>query len=139
MKKNRKFEPRYLGCYKGSYILAFSIDDVDLPKARGHCPVRHGRDLLRLAFPAIECAAEVILLLPSNSVTSVPKINGVSLVSHVTQHLADFPIFDFVENLAAKLKIVSLLINAPAPIANDVDPILHVGNQGIGNVSQPSA
>src|SRR6185436_18744825 len=105
------------------------IDNVDLPKAGGNRAVRHRGDLLGLALSAVERAAEMILVLPAQAITCVPEIDRVPLVRHVPQHLADLAIFDLVKNLPRELEIVALLVNAPTPVAQNVNAILDLRAQ----------
>lgn len=67
--------------------------------------------LIGLALAIVEAAAELIRCLTAKPVAGIPEVCGSRLVSHIAQHLATFSVLDFPENLAAKLKIVALLID----------------------------
>src|SRR4051812_22594455 len=112
-----------------SDIFPVGVEHIDLSKSGGHSPVRNGGDLLRLPFAAIESASEMIFIFATDAVAGIPEIHGIPLISDVAQHLADLAIFDLIEKLAAKLEVVTLLINAPTAITDDVDAVLHIGNE----------
>src|SRR2546426_4721256 len=102
------------------------IQNVDLAEARRDRAVGNGSDLLRLTFAAVERAAEMILVLAAEAVARVPKIDCISLVRHVAQHLANLAVFDLVKDLAGELKVVALLVDAPASVAKNVNAVLDV-------------
>src|ERR1041385_2574383 len=109
-----------------SDVLPLRIDHVDSSKPCRDRSVRHRRNLLRLALAAIKRPAEVIFVLAANPVARIPEIDRVSLVRHIPQHRPDLSIPDLVKKLPAKLEIVSLLVDAPASVANDINAVLYV-------------
>src|SRR5262249_23514281 len=50
-------------------------------------------------------------------------------IGDVAQHIPALAVLDLVEQLSAELEIVSLLIDAEAAIADDVDPVLYTGDE----------
>ncbi len=88
--------------------------------------MRHRSGLFGLPFAAIRRAAEEIGALVAHAVQRVPKLDRAPLVGDVPQHPPQLPVFDLVEKLAAKLKVMPLLVDAPAPVAHDVNAPLHV-------------
>ena len=56
-------------------------------------------------------------------VERLPELRGAALIGGVAQQVAAFAVFDFVEELAAELEIVALLIDAPASGADNVNAI----------------
>ena len=59
----------------------------------------------------------------------MPELRSARLVSDVAQHFTDLAVFDFPKRLAAKLKIVSLVIDRPTAIAVDQNPIIHAAHE----------
>ena len=88
-----------------------------------------GGDLLGLAFAAVEGAAEFVGRLAAESVAGFPEIDRVPLVGDVAEHAVEFAVTDAVEDLTGELKVVTLLINAPAPVAVDEDAVLDIGDE----------
>ena len=84
----------------------------------------HRVHLARLALAIVGCAIQFISVPSAQAVAGVPKIGGARLISHIAQHFAYFAIFDLPKSLAAKLEIVTLLINRPAPISVDQNAVI---------------
>src|SRR5262245_49626420 len=110
-----------------SEVRPFGVEHIDLTKAGRHGAVRHRRDLLRLALAAVKAAAEVVGRRVAEPVHRIPEIRGAALVGDVAQHAAELAVLDLVEHLPAELEIVTLLIDAEAGVADDVDPVFDAG------------
>src|SRR5688500_11625673 len=87
------------------------IDDVDAGEVGRGGAVRHGARLRRLPLAVVEGAAEPVVALVAGGLAGVPELLGVGLVGHVAQHPHDLPFLDLVEQLAAELEVVALLVD----------------------------
>lgn len=70
----------------------------------------YSRDLGRLALSVKESTEELVIIFVTNLNTRVPEFLGVGLVSYIFKHPRNFAVLDFIEELAAKLEVVTLLI-----------------------------
>ncbi len=102
---------------------------MHLPKACRDGAVRNGRALFGLALATIGSAPEKIGALVADAVHRVPELHRAALVRHVAKHRPELAVPDLVKHLAAELKIVTLLVDAPAAVADDVDAPLDIGEQ----------
>src|SRR5438552_9940285 len=109
-------------------IAAAGVDDIYPAKTGGNSAVGNGGDLQRLPFAAAERATQEIFLFAAYPVASVPEVDRVALVNHVAKHLPQFAILNLIKDLPAELEIIPLLVDAPAPIANNVDAIFDIRN-----------
>ena len=87
------------------------VDDVDVAEARWDAPVRHGVALRRLALAVAVRAAEPVAALPADHVEPCPELGRANLIGHVLEHPGDLAAADFIEHLAAELRVVSLLVD----------------------------
>src|SRR5690606_14777233 len=105
---------------------AGGIDDVDAVEAGGGRAVRHGRNLRGLALAVEERATQAIVGFVADRAAGVPELRRADLVSHVLDHAGDLAVLDLVEQLAAELGVVALLVDRERAVADDVDAVLDV-------------
>src|SRR5690554_1290966 len=105
---------------------AGGVDHVDAVKAGGGRAVRDGRDLRRLALAVEERAAQAVVVLVADRAAGVPELRRADLVGHVLDHAGDLAVLDLVEQLAAELRVVALLVDRERAVADDVDAVLDV-------------
>src|ERR1044072_4691355 len=109
--------------------LALGVDDVDAVEAAGGAAVRHGGDLPRLPLAVEERPAQTIVALVAAGDHRVPELLGVGLVGDVAQHRAQLAVLDLVEELAAELEVVALLVDGVGAVADDEDALLDLGDE----------
>ena len=94
--------------------------------------VRHRRHLARLALAVEEGAAEAVVALVADADAGVPELRRAHLVGDVLELLGDLAVLDLVEELAAELRVVALLVDRERAVADDVDAVLdaldHLGD-----------
>src|SRR5438552_98249 len=112
-----------------SGFFGVGIEDVNLPEAGHGATVTYGISLRRLAFAVVRCAIHFVSRLSPEAVTGVPEISRARLVGDIAQHLTELAIFDFPEGLSAELKVVALLIDRPASVSVNENPIVHAGDE----------
>ncbi|KAG0938345.1 hypothetical protein G6F31_015467 [Rhizopus arrhizus] len=105
---------------------ACGVDDVDAVEARGRRTVRDRRDLARLALAVEERTAQAVVALVGHGGAGIPEFRRADLVGHVFQHAGDLAVLDLVEQLAAELRVVALLVDRIRTAAVDPDAVLHV-------------
>src|SRR5690554_279502 len=105
---------------------AGGIDDVDAVEAGGGRAVRHRRHLRGLALAVEERPAQAVIGLVADRAAGVPELRRADLVGHVLDHAGDLAVLDLVEQLAAELRVVALLLDRERAVADDVDAVLHV-------------
>src|SRR5688572_6360221 len=98
--------------------LALGVDDVDAVEARRGAAVRDRRDLPRLPLAVEERAAHSVVALVAAGDHRVPELLGVGLVGDVAQHRPDLAVLDLVEQLAAELEVVALLVDRVGAVAD---------------------
>src|SRR5690606_29921907 len=79
-----------------------------------------------LTLAVEERAAQAVVALVAHRHAGVPELRGADLVGHVLEHAGDPPVLDLVEQLAAELGVVALLVDRERAVADDVDAVLHV-------------
>src|SRR6185369_14372015 len=85
--------------------------------------------LPRFSLAVVERPMQFIRRPAANAVAGAPEIGCARLIGDVAQHPADFPLVDFKESLATELEVVALLIDRPAAVAVDQNPLLDAGNE----------
>src|SRR5690606_39193968 len=90
---------------------ARGVDDVRAVEARGARAVRNRRHLAWLALAVEERTAETVVRLVADRGAGVPELRRADLVRDILDHRADLAVLDFVEQLAAKLRVVALLVD----------------------------
>ena len=73
--------------------------------------MRYSRDLRRLAFSIKEGTKQAVVALVANFRAAVPEFLGVALIGNIVQHSCDFTILDLIVQGAAKLEVVTLLVD----------------------------
>jgi hypothetical protein len=79
--------------------------------------MRHRTDLRRLALAVVEGAAERVVAPVEIRDARVPKLLRIRLVGDIAQHPDHLAVADLVEQLAAELEIVALLIDREGAVA----------------------
>src|SRR5688572_20439430 len=102
------------------------VDDIDAIEARRARTVRHGRYLAGLPLAVEERAAEAIVALVADRRARVPELRRAHLVGDVLEHGPELAVLDLVEQLAAELRVVALLVDGEGTGTHDVDAVLHV-------------
>src|SRR3972149_7662505 len=64
-----------------------------------------------------------------DAIAAVPELGRDPVVDHVAQHVGALAVLDQPERIAAELEVVAPLIDAVRPVAFDIDPALHVGDE----------
>jgi hypothetical protein len=88
--------------------------------------MRNSTALRRLSFAIKERATEAVIFFITDPGTGIPEFLGVGLIGYIFEHTGNFSVFNFIEQLAAKLKIVPLLVNRERAITNNVDTFLYI-------------
>src|SRR3954468_12053954 len=111
------------------------LNRVENPYAaeqRGRAAVAHRRDLTRLTLAAVESAAEQIGLRTADRFHRSPEVGRRRLVGDVAK-LPDEPaVANLVEPLASELEVVTLHVDRPALVTDDVDAATDAADQLIG-------
>src|SRR5207237_613424 len=81
------------------------------------------------ALAAEQAASEVIGRRITEPIHRIPEIRRTALVGNVAQHVPALAVLDLVEQLPAELEIKSLLVDAEAPVADDVDSVFDTGDE----------
>src|SRR6266568_3706755 len=105
------------------------VEDVDLTGPGNRTPMADRVGLGRFSFAVVRCAVHLVSGLATQPVARVPEIGRARLIRDIPEHGTDFSIPDFPKRLAAKLEIVSLLIDRPTAVAINQDALLHFGHQ----------
>src|SRR5688500_13376547 len=107
---------------------ACGVEDVDAGEACGAGAVRDRRHLRGLALAVEERAAQAVVAAIADRLAGVPEFGRADLVGHVLDHARDLAGLDLVEQLAAELCVVALLVDRVGAAADDVDAVLDVGD-----------
>src|SRR6476646_11871256 len=95
------------------------VDDVDVPESRDRRAVTHGVHLNRLTLRVTKRAAQEVALLAANHIQARPELWRLHLICDVLEHPDDLAALDLVEDLAAKLRVVPLLVDRERSVADD--------------------
>src|SRR6185437_11728536 len=101
------------------------LDDVDFAEERGRTAVAYGIDLHRFALAVIEGAVLLVIGRAGDGFAGIPEVRGLCLIRDAAQHPSLLPAFDFPERIAAKLKVVALLVDGETAIAIDQNAVIH--------------
>jgi hypothetical protein len=88
--------------------------------------VGYGVALWRLPFAVEEGASQAIVAVVANGGAGVPEFLGVGLVGYIFQRACDLSIFDLIEQLAAELEVVALLVDGVGAGSYDIDAFFYV-------------
>src|ERR1051326_3268303 len=89
----------------------------------------YGIGLRGLTFAIIGRAVKLIRSTATQAVAGMPKISCPRLICDVAQHLSDLAVFYFPKRLAAKLKIIALLVDRPTAVAVDQNALGNISRQ----------
>src|SRR3954470_10044375 len=89
----------------------------------------HRSDLARLALHPVERAAEDVRLRAAHRFHRSPEVRGRRLVGDVAQLADKSAVTNLVEALPGELEVVTLHVDRPALVADDVDPALHAADE----------
>src|SRR3954462_5142520 len=115
----------------GLSCLSPRVDDVDVAEAARHAAVAHRVDLSGLPLSIEEAGAHLVALLAADHVHGVPEVWRAHLVGDVLQHAGDLATLDLIEELTAELRIVALLVDREASVADDGDPLVGRGEEDL--------
>src|SRR5208337_218538 len=102
-----------------SKVRPIGVEDRDALEARGNRTVRHRRKLHGLRLSAGERSAQLIGGFATDTIEAVPEGYRAPLIGDIAQHRPELALVDLPEQLPAKLKIVALLVDAPAACTGD--------------------
>src|SRR5262245_40976973 len=88
-------------------------------------------NLPRLAFPIDERPIQFVRRASANPIAGAPEVGGTRLVGDVPQHPGDRALADLPERLATKLEVIALLIDRPAAVAVNENPLFDIRDEGI--------
>ena len=83
--------------------------------------MRNAIRLSRLALAVVGRTRDLIRCLAAEAVERAPKVSCSRLIGDVPEHPDNFAALDLPEGLAAKLKVISLLVDRIAAAAIDQD------------------
>src|SRR6476469_4598380 len=116
------------GCW-GRSCLSPRVDDVDVAEAARHAAVAHRVDLPRLSLSVEEARAHLVALAAADHVHRIPEVRRAHLVGDVLEHADDLATLDLVEELATELRVVALLVDREAAVADDGDAAIGGGDE----------
>src|SRR3954464_12617873 len=97
------------------------VEHVDTAEQRRRAAVADRRNLSRLRLAAIERAAEPPRRRAADSLHRTPEVGGDGLIGHVAKLPVQLPVADAEKSLPGELKVVSLHVDRPALVAENVD------------------
>jgi hypothetical protein len=89
----------------------------------------HPTRLARLSFATRDEPIPATSSSISDAVAALPKIRRDPMVDHVPEHMGSSTMFNQPERVPTELEIVPSLVDAVGPVAFDVDPAFHVGDE----------
>src|SRR4029079_1788063 len=108
----------------GHSCLSPRVDDVDVAEATRHAALPHRVDLSGLSCSVEEARAHLVALLAADHVHRIPEVGRAHLVRDVLQLADDLAALDLIEQLTAELRVVALLVDREAAIADDGDALV---------------
>src|SRR5690606_25898997 len=100
------------------------VQYTDAAEERRGAPVTHRRHLAGLALAAVERPAEQVCLRPADRGHRPPEVGGRGLVGDVAQLAGELAVADCEEALTGELEVVTLHVDGPALVTDDVDAVL---------------
>src|SRR5690606_30573817 len=88
--------------------------------------VRNGGHLTGLSLAVEEGPVESVVALVADADAGIPELRRPQLIGHILDHFGHLAVLDLVEELAAELRVVALLIDGERTVADDVDAVLDV-------------
>src|ERR1035437_474033 len=98
--------------------------DADRAEPRGAGAVARSHHLFRLALSAIGDAPEGPVLGAGDGGAAVPELGGDAAVAGVFQHADALAVADLPPDFASELKVVTLVVDGPAPVGLHVDAVV---------------
>ena len=92
--------------------------------------------LTGLGLAAVERTAEPPRRRTADGLHRVPEVGGGGLVGHIADLAVEFAAADAEEALAGELEVVALHVDRPALVPDDVDAVVHPGDQ-VGGAQIP--
>src|SRR5215203_4988724 len=108
-----------------SGFCSIGIKYIDAVKSGSGASVRYGTCLARFSLTISEGSKATVILLITCLHTLVPEILCIALISYIFNHAGNLSIFNFIKQLSAKLKVVTLLINRIRTTAQDVNSFFY--------------
>jgi len=90
-----------------------STPHPDSSKPRWRRPVSRTHHLLRLAFAAIRGTPKRPLIAGADRIQRIPELGRDSRIRWIFHHAYALAVFDLPADLAAELKVVTLIVNRP--------------------------
>src|SRR5690606_13060241 len=87
------------------------VDHVDLPVTSRRAAVAHRVRLRRLSLAVVERTSQLVAASAAYHVHGIPELRCTHLVGHVLQHAYDSAVPNLIEQLAAELRVVPLLVD----------------------------
>ena len=97
------------------------VEDPDVSEQGARAPVADRRDLPGLSLAAVEGPTEHPRLRAADGLHGAPEVGGGRLVGDVAELASDRAVADLEEPLTGELEVVALHVDAPRPVADDVD------------------
>src|SRR5438105_9040312 len=117
-------------CLRGGCSVSFvSGTDLYIPEPRRRRPVSRSHCLHRLALAAVRRAPKRPLVARADGLHRVPELRGNSGIGRILEHAPQFAAFNLPANLAAKLKVVTLVINRPRAVGLHKDAVVGAGDE----------
>src|SRR5574338_428218 len=91
--------------------------------------VRDRVRLRRLTFRVAERTPQPITVFTANHVHRVPEFRRAHLVRDILEHAGDLAATNLVEQLAAELRVIALLVDREGPVTDDRDAAIGRGNE----------
>src|ERR1039458_4733820 len=111
-------------CWKSSFGIGAAY--LDLAEARGACAVAGADDLLGLPLAAIGDAPQRPVSPARDGGAGVPEFGGDAAIAGVLQHARALAAANLPGDLAAKLKVVALVVDGPTAIGLHINAAVHV-------------
>src|ERR1700722_8514795 len=113
-------------------ILLIGQQYIDLAESRGRAAVTDGVALSRFTLAVAGRAELLPVALSGDAVAGMPEIGSSRLICHARKHAPLLSPFDLPERIAAKLKIVALLVDRKTAVALNQNAVVDAGNQMVG-------
>ena len=84
------------------------------------------------ALPQLEAPPQLPRLRAADRLHRAPEVGGRGLVGDVADLAGQLAVGDLVEPLAGELEVEALHVDAPRPVADDVEPVLDLADQLLG-------
>src|SRR6202522_606613 len=116
-------------CLRGELTSFIRAPHFDLAKPRRRSPMPRSHHLLRLSLAAIRRTPQRPLVTRADRLQRVPEFRRDSRVRRILHHPNPLAILDLPPDLAAKLKVITLVVNRPRAIGLHQDSVIGGRNQ----------